>query len=129
VDRSGRARAGHGDRTPASALAYATIVTDFLSMAGGGSIDRTAMLTPRTGLAETMERGLQSDEWIFPENLLTVLGTVLNENHRQLREERMAAIVEVTEKLEVHLKRGNSMLDLLRFSLEWIQRCERGYAY
>ncbi|SAK87143.1 Fis family transcriptional regulator [Caballeronia arationis] len=110
-----RARAGHGDRTAASALAHATIVTDFLSMAGCGSIDHTAMVTARTGLVETMERGLQSDEWIFSENLLTVLGTVLNEHHRQLREERMAAIVEATEKLEVHLKRGNSMLDLLRF--------------
>ena len=46
-----RARAGHGDRTAASALAHATILTDFLSMAGCGSIDHKAILTAILAMA------------------------------------------------------------------------------
>jgi hypothetical protein len=109
-----RARSGEADAATATALAHAVAVAARVAEAGFGTLDEKTLRIARDGLAHTIEQGCQTGEWKFGDELLESLGIALDEHHRQLRQVRMAAIVDANEWLEGRLDRGERLQDILR---------------
>jgi hypothetical protein len=108
-----RVRAGAADAAAVTALAHATVVAARVSQAGFGDLDQLTLNEAAAGLAEAIERGCAGGDWHVAPNLLAPIGRVLNEHHRQLRQVRMAVIVDANEWLEKQLERGTRFEYLL----------------
>ncbi|KND57284.1 hypothetical protein BVER_02369 [Candidatus Burkholderia verschuerenii] len=108
-----RVRAGDADSAAVIALAHATVVAARVSQAGFGDIDKETLDEVAAGLSQAIGRGCESGDWQLAPALLAPIGRVLDEHHRQLRQVRMAVIVEANEWLETRLEQGARFEDLL----------------
>jgi hypothetical protein len=108
------ARRGSADVATARSLAHAMLLVDLIADAERSDVHREALDFAKAGLAALINRGHESGDWSFPDDLLSTITDLVNEHDRQLRECRMIVIVAATERLERRLERAGSMDDILQ---------------
>ncbi len=107
-------RHGSGDVSAVRCLVQVTILADFLGEAGYGAMDHDILRRAEDGLARTLQRGKETADWTIGEPLVEDLTQVVNEHDRQLRETRLFAIVEATNRLERWIRSCKTEEDLFR---------------
>jgi len=107
-------RHGNGDVSAVRCLVQVTILADFLGEAGYGTIDQDTLRRTEDGLALMLQRGKETADWTIREPLVDDLTRVVNEHDRQLREARLLAIVEATDRLERWIRSCKTEDELFR---------------
>jgi hypothetical protein len=87
-------------RHEATCMAQVVMLTSFLTEAGHGRIDLPSIRGVETEVLALLQRGVATGDWSIPEALVESLTAIVNENDRQLREVRLAAVVDATERLD-----------------------------
>ncbi|MEX3614748.1 MAG: hypothetical protein VB141_13570 [Burkholderia gladioli] len=108
------ARRGSADVATARSLAHAALLVDLIADSERSDISRETLDLAKAGLAELIKKGHESDDWMFPDDLLSIITDLVNEHDRQLRECRMSVIVAATERLERRLVRAGCMEEVLQ---------------
>lgn len=108
------ARRGSADVVTARSLSHAVLLVDLIADTEGGNVSRETLDQAEAGLAELIKKGHESDDWTFPENLLSIVTNLVNEHDRQLRECRMSVIVAATERLERWLAKAGCIEEVLK---------------
>ncbi|MDN7176981.1 hypothetical protein M0D69_02890 [Caballeronia sp. SEWSISQ10-4 2] len=93
-------RSGAGDRASAHCMAQVTLLTGFLTQAGHGLLETKFLDSVERQVSDPLNHGRDSGEWLFPKPLVEALTVVVNEHDRQLRETRLQAIVEASQRLD-----------------------------
>ncbi|MGA7778240.1 MAG: hypothetical protein WCA85_11085 [Paraburkholderia sp.] len=90
------------------------MLVDLIADTEPGNVSRETLGLAKAGLAALIKKGHESEDWSFPEDLLSIITDLVNEHDRQLRECRMSAIVAATEHLERRLARAGCMEEVLQ---------------
>jgi hypothetical protein len=93
-------RQGHGDRASAHCMAQVVLLAGFLTEAGHGALEKEFLHSIERQISSLLDHGRDSGEWVFPVALVEELTIVVNEHDRQLRETRLQAIVEASQRLD-----------------------------
>jgi hypothetical protein len=93
-------RQGRGGSQGAHCMAQAVLLTGQLTKAGHGQLDVAQLDDVEREVLNMLVHGAATGEWIFPDSLIAVLTVVVNEYDRLLRDTRLQAVVEATDRLD-----------------------------
>jgi hypothetical protein len=99
-------RQARADKACAYSMAQVTLLTVFLTQAGHGELDPDFLDDIEHQVSAVLENGRDSGEWQFPSPLIESLNIVVNEHDRQLRETRLQAIIEASQRLDHFIRRS-----------------------
>src|SRR6202012_4270652 len=93
-------RQGRADSRCAHCVAQAVLLSGFLTQAGHGLLDSAVLNGAEREISTLLDHGRSTGEWRFPEALVDVLTEIINEYDRQLRETRLQAVLDASDRLE-----------------------------
>jgi hypothetical protein len=93
------ARGRHGDASITRRLYMVILMTRYLTEDGHGLLTLDSVREAEQEVAAIFDRREAVGDWSYPDKVIGLISTVINEYDRQLRETRLQAILRANERL------------------------------
>ncbi|SAL73198.1 Fis family transcriptional regulator [Caballeronia choica] len=103
------ARGRYGDASITRRLYMVILMTRYLTEDGHGLLALDSVCEAEQEVAAIFDRGEAVSDWSYPDKVIKLISTVINEYDRQLRETRLEAILLANERLGRLIARGAAL--------------------